>query len=68
LTIVTVLVRAKQMALALLVILLTGTENINQNAIIDYFTMEDVFPSLLHVRIVFILLTYLDRRVERFKH
>ncbi|KAL0483144.1 hypothetical protein AKO1_014802 [Acrasis kona] len=42
-------IRTKQMALALLVILLTGTENMNQNAIIDYFTLEDVSQCLFYI-------------------
>lgn len=37
------------MALALLVVLLTGYENINQNAIIDYFVIVDLFDALIGV-------------------
>jgi hypothetical protein len=41
--------RLKQLALALFVIILTGHENMNQNALIDYFTLVDVFDCLIHV-------------------
>ncbi|KAL9644948.1 hypothetical protein ABK040_004442 [Willaertia magna] len=41
--------RVRQMVLALFVILLTGADNINQNAIIDYFTIVDIFEALIYV-------------------
>ena len=41
--------KVKQMVLALYVILLTGADNANQNAIIDYFTLVDIFDPLLNV-------------------
>ncbi|KAF0978519.1 hypothetical protein FDP41_002339 [Naegleria fowleri] len=41
--------KVKQMVLALFIILLTGADNANQNAIIDYFTLVDVFDPLLNV-------------------
>ncbi|EFC48169.1 predicted protein [Naegleria gruberi] len=41
--------KVKQMTLALFIILLTGADNANQNAIIDYFTLVDVFEPLLFV-------------------
>lgn len=41
--------KVKQLGLALFVILLTGHENIHQNALIDYFMLVDVFDCLIHV-------------------